>query len=985
MADYSQLQVLVNANTSGMSRQIAQAAGAAGDEAGRSIGQRLSSSLGSAASAVGRTISTGFTVAVGAAAGFGAAVIASGKSYNVLYQTSSAAFRTILGSGDAAKKMMADLAVFSKTSPFPRQAFIEATQQMLAFGFEAKDVIPTLDAIQNAVAATGGTSKDIGEITNVLSQVQSTGKFTADTLNQLGYRGIDAAKLIGQGMGMTATQVRESITKGTLDSRKALKVLVDQMAQTYAGAAEGVKNTWVGATDRIKGAMRDIGSAIVEPFIRREGGGIALDWANRLADLLRAIEPLVTPIVNALMGKIGPALNRSMSFMEGLIEQISKFSGSSSAVGKLGSAFSEFAPVLAPIAGMMLKVGGANIGAMLGPLGPLVQGVTGAFGPFGMALAAIIAVSPEARGGLGQIAKALGGLVGPVMELVRSLGKQLGPIIAQIVPVIVTLFRELVGIVKAMLPSVSSLVKVLGPTLTIALKGLTPILVVLVEMLAAIIKPLSPLIVAIAAIAAAFWLYNAAAGVAAAVTAVVASPVLLVVGAVALLAAGIYLLVQNWDSVSSAIGTAVKWLGKLASTITGLLSGALKWLLDIGKNIVSGLMSGIKSASSTIWAWFRSLPSEILRLLSGAGSWLTDVGRNAIQSMRNGIDSAVSTIWAFFSNLPGTIVSKVTDMGDKMFQLGKNAIQSIRNGIDNIAGTIWSFFSNLPGTIVSKIDDMGSKMFQLGKGAIESIRNGIDYIAGSIWSFFSNLPGTMLSKIEGLAAAMLGVGRGVIDGIRGGIDSVAGTLWALVASFPGRIVGAIGNMAGAVFGKGAAVISGIRNGISANASRIFGWASGLPGRLAGAVGNIAGSFLGVGKSVVHGIISGIWSMGKSLANAVKNFAKKFIPKPLRKVLKIGSPSKVMRDEIGKMIVAGLVEGIEGGGQDVSRAMSGLVDLPSPAVGARAGVASLPGAGGLASGSGGGPAVEIGNAYFSEQADLDLLMRRATWAVRQGAA
>ncbi|MDK6521578.1 tape measure protein, partial [Aerococcus urinae] len=80
-------------------------------------------------------------------------------------------------------------------SPFSKSVFISAQQQLLAFGMDAKKVIPVLDAIQNAVAATGGSSQQLGEITYVLAQIQAAGKITATDLMQLGQRGVDAATL----------------------------------------------------------------------------------------------------------------------------------------------------------------------------------------------------------------------------------------------------------------------------------------------------------------------------------------------------------------------------------------------------------------------------------------------------------------------------------------------------------------------------------------------------------------------------------------------------------------------------------------------------------------------------------------------------------------------------------------------------------------------------------------------------------------------
>src|SRR5579871_4370204 len=393
--DYSALQVLVTAQTRDMAAQIASAATDAGNQASKSLSSTITSGLGSAAKAVGNAISTGFTVAAGATAAFGGAVLASGKSYNVLMQTSNAAFKTILGSADAANKMMSDLSAFASKSPFPRQAFIEATQQMLAFGIQTQKVIPYLGAVQDAVAAAGGSATDLSQITTIMSQISSAGKITGTDLMQFGQHGINAADLIGKAMGKTGAQIKDEITAGTLDANDALDALAAGMEATYGGAADLVKQTWSGATDRIKGAMRDIGSAIMEPFISKGGGGLALEWANKFADLLRAVEPLITPIVNLLVDKLQPAFAHISGWLDSAINAVKGFGGEGAgAISGLVSSIGGLAPVLAPIAGMLLKVGGANLAGAFGPLGPMIETLTGALGPFGSALVAIVATSP---------------------------------------------------------------------------------------------------------------------------------------------------------------------------------------------------------------------------------------------------------------------------------------------------------------------------------------------------------------------------------------------------------------------------------------------------------------------------------------------------------------------------------------------------------------------------------------------------------------
>lgn len=247
---------------------------------------------------------TGVGVAIAAV---GTAAMVTGIQYNTLQQTSRAALTTLTGSASEANAQMDQLDAFARNSPFSKATFITAQQQMLGFGVEASKVLPTLDAIQNAVAAFGGSNNDIAEIAFIFSQIQAAGKITATDLMQLGQRGVDAATLIGSQMGMTGAQIRESITAGTLPAGEALDALAAGMAEKFDGAADNVKNTFAGAMDRVMAAWRDLSSELAAPFVGPEGGGLFTGLLNETADLMRGFQGLPGPVKTTAAGLSGLA------------------------------------------------------------------------------------------------------------------------------------------------------------------------------------------------------------------------------------------------------------------------------------------------------------------------------------------------------------------------------------------------------------------------------------------------------------------------------------------------------------------------------------------------------------------------------------------------------------------------------------------------------------------------------------------------------
>lgn len=256
------------------------------------------------------TAGTALTVVGGAITAVGAAAAKTGIEYNTLQQTSRAAMKTLMGGAKEANAQMDKLDAFAKKSPFAKQVFIQAQQQMIGFGIEAKKVVPYLEAIQDAVAATGGSNQQIAEISTTMSKIQSAAKITAQDLIEFGNRGIDAATLIGSQMGKTGAQIREDITSGSLGATEALDALAAGMSERFGGAAANVKDTFAGAFDRVKAAWRDLSASLAEPLVGPEGGGLAVAGLNKLADALREFEALPAPIRNtglALAGLGGAA------------------------------------------------------------------------------------------------------------------------------------------------------------------------------------------------------------------------------------------------------------------------------------------------------------------------------------------------------------------------------------------------------------------------------------------------------------------------------------------------------------------------------------------------------------------------------------------------------------------------------------------------------------------------------------------------------
>ena len=418
----------------------------------------VASKLGKTGEAVFRGAATAIGVASVAAAAYITKLFATGVAYNQLQQTSRAAMRTLMGGAEQANEQMDKLDAFARNSPFSKSVFISAQQQLIGFGFEAQKVIPILDAVQNSVAAVGGSNEQISAIVSILAKIRSSGKLTAEDFNMLGERGLDAASLLAKGFGTTAAEIRKEVSKGTLDAGEAIDILVQQMDAKFSGAAANVKETFAGTKDRIAAASRDIGAALAEPFVSKNGGGLAVTWGNQVADVMRAVEKHMAPVVSMLVSRAMPAFAGITEMLDAAGVQVKAWDSSRLERGL--DAMANHAPGLAALAGAVLGVNSQLLASI-----PVVGRFVPAFGPLGGAIAAAALASPQLRAELGNLL----GELKPLIPVGTQLASTLSGTLSIALPVVATGIRAVTSVAA---PLVDIISEIPAPMLATAAAGI---------------------------------------------------------------------------------------------------------------------------------------------------------------------------------------------------------------------------------------------------------------------------------------------------------------------------------------------------------------------------------------------------------------------------------------------------------------------------------------------------------------------------------
>lgn len=194
------------------------------------------------------------------------------------------------------------------------------------------------------------------------------------------------------------------------------------------------------------------------------------------------------------------------------------------------------------------------------------------------------------------------------------------------------------------------------------------------------------------------------------------------------------------------------------------------------------------------------------------------------------------------------------------------------------------------------------------------------------------------------------------------IKATAATWWnaivAWVRAIPGRLYNAFLNWT--LLGLIISHWSAIKTATVTKATEMVNWVRGLPKRISDGLGSLRGLLVGKGQDLIRGLYDGVRGMGGWLRSSLMSFARDMIPGPIADALGINSPSRVMRDQVGRWIPAGIVEGVEEGAGAVDTTMRNLVSVPTGGQAMAANVASASGAVAGGSASGSVPVVRVGS-------------------------
>lgn len=158
------------------------------------------------------------------------------------------------------------------------------------------------------------------------------------------------------------------------------------------------------------------------------------------------------------------------------------------------------------------------------------------------------------------------------------------------------------------------------------------------------------------------------------------------------------------DGVRGMVSYVKEDFDEIVSVIKRMVSGAASGFSSF-RNTMSQWVSDIGRFISNAVHWFTSLPGRIRSALGNAGSWLVQTGRDIISGLINGLDSAVGGLLGRISQIASDVsgafkkVLGIFSPSRVFAEHGKNIVEGLVQGIDSSSHMATQSVSNLASNV----------------------------------------------------------------------------------------------------------------------------------------------------------------------------------------------------------------------------------------------------------------------------------------------
>lgn len=592
----------------------------------------------------------------------------------------------------------------------------------------------------------------------------------------------------------------------------------------------------------------------------------------------------------------------------------------SSGVERFGSTLSQIGSVLSGIfssgielAGNLLekfggalgKVGGA-VSLVIGILTKVAIAALGLTGPFGLAVSLIISfISAWAKTG-DFSADGITKVFDQLSETISNVADSISQYLPQIIESITSVITSIVDKIVEMLPQLTEIAIQLIQTLTDAIVTYLPKLIeIATKIITTIVQGISLALPALLLAATEI------------ITKLISAFAELLPK---IIEVGTNLLTMLIQGIVAALPTIIEVVIQIINTLIDGFLTVLPMLLEVGLQIITSLVNAIITALPQLVEASTVIVTTLLTTIIEALPTLISAGIQMLMALIGGIISILPLLINAAIQITMALISALISALPQIIAAGIQLLLALIQGIISILPQLVAAAIQITIALVNALISALPQLISAGIKLIVALVDGVISVLPQLVSAAIQLMAALFKALVSAIPQLLSAGVQLINALIRGILSLLGQLLSAGARLITGLLSTIAQFLGQMVNAGANLIRNLVSGILS-----------VIGSVTSAISNIGNSIIDtlsgidlfeIGSNIIQGLINGIGSMVGAVASKISEVAGNIKDK-ITGALGIHSPSRWMRDYVGKFIPQGIAVGIEADAKSAYSAMNKL--------------------------------------------------------------
>lgn len=688
---------------------------------------------------------------------------------------------------------------------------------------------------------------------------------------------------------------------------KTIEVVKSGLIKSF----EYLKGVFISILPTLQKVADTVGNYLVKGFqkVVEVGSAIASVAVPAFFNFVDAVKRIVSSGIE----RFGSTLSQIGSVLSGIFSSGIELAGN--LLEKFGGAFGKVGGVVSLVIGILTKVAIAALGLT---------------GPFGLAVSLIISfISAWAKTG-DFSADGITKVFDQLSETISNVADSISQYLPQIIESITSVITSIVDKIVEMLPQLTEIAIQLIQTLTDAIVTYLPKLIeIATKIITTIVQGISLALPALLLAATEI------------ITKLISAFAELLPK---IIEVGTNLLTMLIQGIVAALPTIIEVVIQIINTLIDGFLTVLPMLLEVGLQIITSLVNAIITALPQLVEASTVIVTTLLTTIIEALPTLISAGIQMLMALIGGIISILPLLINAAIQITMALISALISALPQIIAAGIQLLLALIQGIISILPQLVAAAIQITIALVNALISALPQLISAGIKLIVALVDGVISVLPQLVSAAIQLMAALFKALVSAIPQLLSAGVQLINALIRGILSLLGQLLSAGARLITGLLSTIAQFLGQMVNAGANLIRNLVSGILS-----------VIGSVTSAVSNIGNSIIDtlsgidlfeIGSNIIQGLINGIGSMVGAVASKISEVAGNIKDK-ITGALGIHSPSRWMRDYVGKFIPQGIAVGIEEDAKSAYSAMNklsnGLMNsiTPESALGtSRTGMASV---------------------------------------------